>query len=391
MTANKKKKIGIFGSTGSIGTQSLEIIDKHKDILEASVLTCGRNLKLFRQQLEAHEPKIAVIQDEMADEAADLRRDFPNTQFFYGNEGLVSAASSDEYDIMLNALLGIAGMAPTYAAICQGHEIALANKETLVAGGEVITAAARKHNVRIHPVDSEHSAIFQCLTGSNGNPVKRIILTASGGPFRGYTKKQLAGVTLAQALKHPRWEMGAKITIDSATLMNKGLEVIEAKWLFDLKPEQIQVVVHPESIVHSMVEFQDNAVMAQLGTPDMKIPISYALSYPERWETDAGAVDFAQIGMLKFENVNMETFTCLKLAWDALKEGGSCPVVLNAANEVLVQMFLEEKIRFIEIQEYLERILNSHKPAYEADIESVLDIDRETRIITRKLANGQRI
>ena len=278
------------------------------------------------------------------------------------------------------------GLAPTYAAIQAGKDIALANKETLVAGGELVMDAAAKAGVKLLPVDSEHSAIFQCLEGNQNRPVKKILLTASGGPFRGYTKEQLENVTLVQALKHPKWNMGAKITIDSATMMNKGLEVIEARWLFDVEAEKIQILVHPQSIVHSAVEFMDNSVIAQLGVPDMRIPISLALGYPDRLKNGERELDFFGEGSnLTFEKPNPEVFGCISLAYEAIARGGSCPAVMNAANEVLVAAFLEEKIRFVDIEKTLACILDAHKTAYNLDLEGILEIDKETRKLTREI------
>ncbi|MDD3168854.1 MAG: 1-deoxy-D-xylulose-5-phosphate reductoisomerase, partial [Eubacteriales bacterium] len=282
-------------------------------------------------------------------------------------------------DIVLNSLIGMMGLLPTYSAIKAGKDIALANKETLVAGGEVIMNAVKEHPVRLLPVDSEHSAVFQALQGNDRLDINRIILTASGGPFRGYTKEQLGKVTASQALNHPNWKMGNKITIDSATMMNKGLEVIEARWLFDLPQDKIEVVIHPQSIIHSMVEYIDHSILAQLGVPDMRVPISYALSYPERIENQIKGVDFLEIGSLTFEKPDFETFQCLNFAYDAIKAGGSYPVVLNAANEILVQKFLEGRIRFLDIQNTIETVLQKHEPVYQLNLETILEIDQNIR------------
>ena len=367
------KKITVLGSTGSIGTQSLEVIKAHPDRFRVEALTCGKNKKKLEEQIEKFRPAFAVTERE--EDAHDLMRKFPRTEFSWGEKGLIEAAEGG-CDMVLNALMGMRGLAPTYAAIQAGKDIALANKETLVAGGELVMDAAAKAGVKLLPVDSEHSAIFQCLEGNQNRPVKKILLTASGGPFRGYTKEQLENVTLEQALKHPKWNMGAKITIDSATMMNKGLEVIEARWLFDVEAEKIQILVHPQSIVHSAVEFMDNSVIAQLGVPDMRIPISLALGYPDRLKNGERELDFFGEGSnLTFEKPNPEVFGCISLAYEAIARGGSCPAVMNAANEVLVAAFLEEKIRFVDIEKTLACILDAHKTAYNLDLEGILESD----------------
>ena len=377
------KKITVLGSTGSIGTQSLEVIKAHPDRFRVEALTCGKNKKKLEEQIEKFRPAFAVTERE--EDAHDLMRKFPRTEFSWGEKGLIEAAEGG-CDMVLNALMGMRGLAPTYAAIQAGKDIALANKETLVAGGELVMDAVANAGVKLLPVDSEHSAIFQCLEGNQNRPVKKILLTASGGPFRGYTKEQLENVTLAQALKHPKWNMGAKITIDSATMMNKGLEVIEARWLFDVEAEKIQILVHPQSIVHSAVEFMDNSVIAQLGVPDMRIPISLALGYPDRLKNGERELDFFGEGSnLTFEKPNPEVFGCISLAYEAIARGGSCPAVMNAANEVLVAAFLEEKIRFVDIEKTLACILDAHKTAYNLDLEGILEIDKETRKLTREI------
>ncbi len=380
------KKITILGSTGSIGTQSLEVIERHEDRFCVEALSCGKNIELLAAQIEKFRPKFAVTESE--EDAKALAKRFPHTEFSFGTKGLVEAASGD-CDMVLNSLMGMRGLEPTYAAIIAGKDIALANKETLVAGGQLVMDAVAMKGVRLLPVDSEHSAIFQCLEGNSGRQIKKILLTASGGPFRTYSAEQLESVTLAQALKHPKWSMGAKITIDSATMMNKGLEVIEAKWLFDVEPEKIQILVHPQSIVHSAVEFADNSVIAQMGVPDMKIPISLALGYPDRLESGERELDFFTEGAnLSFERPNPDVFRCISIAYDAIKQGGSYPVVMNAANEVLVDAFLKEKIRFIDIQNVLLKLLDEHKAAYDLDLEGILEIDRETRLYTQKYTEG---
>lgn len=377
------KKITILGSTGSIGTQTLEVIAANPDRFCVTALTCGRNTALLAKQIAVFRPRLAVT--ERREDALALAAQFPQVTFLHGREGLIEAATAD-CDMVVNALMGMRGLEPTYHAILAGRDIALANKETLVAGGRLVMEIVSEKGVRLLPVDSEHSAIFQCLEGNRHRPVKKILLTASGGPFRGFSREELEHVTPAQALKHPNWSMGAKITIDSATMMNKGLEVIEAKWLFDVPAARIQVLVHPQSILHSAVEFVDNSVIGQMGVPDMRIPISLALGYPERLENPDAPLDFFGAGScLTFEKPDLETFTCLGLAYAALQTGGSCPLVLNAANEVLVDAFLQEKIGFLDIPRKLSLILSRHSAAERLDLEGILEIDRQTRAKTREL------
>ena len=379
----RKKKITILGSPGSIGTQTLEVIAANPDRFCVTALTCGRNTALLAKQIAAFCPQLAVT--ERREDALALAAQFPQVTFLHGREGLIAAATAD-CDMVMNALMGMRGLEPTYHAILAGKDIALANKETLVAGGQLIMEAAAKSGVQLLPVDSEHSAIFQCLEGNRNRPIKKILLTASGGPFRGFSREQLAHVTLAQALRHPNWHMGAKITIDSATMMNKGLEVIEARWLFDVPADQIQVLVHPQSILHSAVEFADNSVIGQMGVPDMRIPISLALGYPERLANPDAPLDFFGAGScLTFAQPDMDTFRCLALAYDAIQTGGSCPLVLNAANEVLVDAFLHEAVRFTDIPQKLEQLLSRHTPTYHLDLEGILELDRQTRARTREL------
>ncbi len=372
------KKIAILGSTGSIGTQALDIIEKNSDKFKATVLSCGSRTEKLSEQIDKFKPEVVVVATEA--QAKEISSKHKDVEVLYGDDGLCQAASKGDHEMVLNSLMGIRGLAPTYSAICAGKDIALANKETLVAGGEVIMSAVEKHGVKMLPVDSEHSAIFQCLQGNNKSEVRKILLTASGGPFRGMTLEQLHGVTLEQALNHPNWDMGSKITIDSATMMNKGLEVIEAKWLFDVELDQIQVLVHPQSIVHSGVEYIDGSVITQMGVPDMRTPIALAFTYPNRIENSMEHLDFFGAGAnLTFEKPDLETFKCLKLAYDASKAGGSYPVVLNGANEVLVDRFLKKEIGFIEIQQTLEKILNEHKPQYNLSLDDILSIDKEIR------------
>ena len=371
------RKIAILGSTGSIGTQTLDIIEQNPDKFTVTVLTCGANIELLGQQIEKYHPAVAVVTNE--DDAVEMGKKYLCTEFLFGLEGLVVAAAKTDCDMVMNSLVGMIGLMPTYFAVLAGKDIALANKESLVAGGELIMNAAAEKKIRLLPVDSEHSAIFQALQGNDNQKINRIILTASGGPFRGFTLKDLEKVTISQALTHPNWKMGSKITIDSATLMNKGLEVIEAHWLFHMPSDKIEVVVHPQSIVHSMVEYEDRSVIAQLGVPDMRVPISYALNYPDRIENQVEGLNFYEVGALTFEKPDMDTFKCLGFAYEAVKTGGSYPVVLNAANEVLVQQFLEGKRSFLEIQDTIEKVLQNHKPAYQLDLEGILEIDQNIR------------
>lgn len=371
------RKISILGSTGSIGTQALDVVASHPDRFSVKALACGRNTTLLSEQIKRFQPELVSV--ERPSDAQALAKEHPGVEVLWGEEGLIAAAVCD-CDMVLNALMGMRGLVPTYRAIEAGRDIALANKETLVAGGELVMEAVRNSGVRLLPVDSEHSAIFQCLEGNRGREVRRILLTASGGPFRGYTKEQLEEVTLEQALNHPKWSMGRKITIDSATMMNKGLEVIEAKWLFDVPLSAIQILVHPQSIVHSAVEFADTSVIAQLGLPDMRIPISLALGYPERLASEHHGLDFFREGAsLTFEEPDQEVFGCIRLAYEASEAGGSYPVALNAANEVLVEQFLNGRIRFADIEKNLERILDAHNPTYNLTLEDVLNVDRQVR------------
>ena len=371
------KRIALLGSTGSIGTQALDIIERNPEKYSVTALVCGSRTEDLCRQIEKFRPEMAAVAK--AEDAAIIAERFPGLDVYHGREGLIATATCD-CDIMFNSLMGMRGLEPTYAAVSKGITVALANKETLVAGGDLIMRTAAEKGVKILPVDSEHSAIFQCIQGNEGNPVKRIILTASGGPFRGYSRQQLEKVTLKQALKHPKWNMGKKITIDSATLMNKGLEVIEARWLFDAAPDQIQVVVHPQSIVHSGVEFMDTSVITQMGLPDMRIPISYALEYPGRCINEFDSLDFfSEASQLTFEKPDTETFRCIDLAYRALKEGGTLAAAMNGANEVLVQQFLEEKIGFTDIQDTVEKIMDAHENSFDMSLDNILEADRLAR------------
>ena len=377
------KKVLILGSTGSIGCQALDIIRENNDKFCACGLTCRSRVENLLEQIREFKPEAVCVGN--ADDAAKVQTEFPDVQVYYGESGLVEIARMD-CDIVLNSLMGISGLAPTYTAISNGRDIALANKETLVTGGAVITELCKARSVKLLPVDSEHSAIFQCLEGNKGRAVKRILLTASGGPFRGYSLDQLKDVTIEQALNHPKWSMGSKITIDSSTMMNKGLEVIEAKWLFDVDADDIDIHVHPQSIVHSMVEFEDTSVIAQMGLPDMRIPISLALNYPDRLKYSGESLDFFTVGKeLTFEKPDRKVFKCIDLAYQAIKEGGSYPVVMNGANEELVAMFLAGKIKFLDIPNTIEKVMLKHKPSDAGSVEEILALDAESRRMAREL------
>jgi len=353
------KKIAILGSTGSIGTQALEVIEEHSDKFEVEVLTAGKNVDLLISQALKFIPNVVVIEDESLYPKLRDALESKDIQVYAGKKAIDQVVEMGSIDMLLMAIVGFAALSPTLNAIDAGKPIAIANKETFVVAGELVTKRAREKGVNLYPVDSEHSAIFQCLAGEFENPIEKIILTASGGPFRGKDRDFLKNVSLKDALKHPNWEMGQKITIDSASMMNKGLEVIEAHWLFGVKPEQIEVLVHPQSIVHSMVQFQDGSIKAQLGLPDMKLPIQYAMSYPERLKNNFPRLNFADYHQLTFEAPDMHNFRNLALAYEALKKGGNMPCILNAANEVAVEAFLKEKINFLQISELIERSMQT--------------------------------
>jgi len=348
-----KKRIAILGSTGSIGTQALEVIDANPDIFGVAVLTARDNADLLIQQAIQFRPKEVVIGNEKLFDKVNAALSSYSIKVYSGDSALVSVVEAEDIDMVLTAMVGYAGLLPTIHAIKAGKDIALANKETLVVAGELITSLAKQHEVNIYPVDSEHSAIFQCLAGEGDNPIEKIILTASGGPFRGKDRAFLADVTKQQALKHPNWSMGAKITIDSATLMNKGLEVIEAKWLFDLRAEQIDVIVHPQSIVHSLVQFEDGSIKAQMGLPDMKLPIQYALHYPFRLKSSFPRFNFLDYPSLTFEKPDLDTFQNLAIAYQVLEKGGNAACIVNAANEIAVEAFLQDKIGFLGISDVI--------------------------------------
>lgn len=370
------KKIAILGSTGSIGTQTLEVVRENKDI-ELLGLAAGNNIKLLERQIREFHPKMAAVwSEERAKELRENVKDL-NIKIVSGMEGLIELSVMEESEILVTAIVGMIGIRPTIEAIKAGKDIALANKETLVTAGHIIMPLAKEYQVAILPVDSEHSAIFQSLQGGQEKALHKILLTASGGPFRQKTREELLNIQVEDALKHPNWEMGRKITIDSSTLVNKGLEVIEAKWLFDVSLDQIEVVVHPQSIIHSMVEYVDGAIIAQLGTPDMKLPIQYALYYPERRFLPGDRLDFAALSKLTFEKPDMETFYGLRLAFEAGKEGGSLPTVFNAANELAVSKFLERKIKYLEIPEIIEHCMQAHKTIADPSVDEILQTEQE--------------
>ncbi|MBQ9699633.1 MAG: 1-deoxy-D-xylulose-5-phosphate reductoisomerase [Lachnospiraceae bacterium] len=371
------KSISILGSTGSIGTQTLDIVSKNNDLKVVALAAYG-NITLLEKQIREFMPEIACVYDES--KASELRANISdlNVKVVSGMDGLIEVAVIDSADIVVTAIVGMIGIKPTMAAIKAGKDIALANKETLVTAGHIIIPAAKEYNVKILPVDSEHSAIFQCLIGESQREIDKILLTASGGTFRGRTTAEIKDVTVEAALKHPNWAMGKKITIDSATMVNKGLEVIEAKWLFGVDFSQVQVVVQPQSLIHSMIQFKDGAIMAQLGTPDMRLPIQYAIYYPERRYLDGQRVDFAKISQITFENPDMETFRGLKLAYEAGIKGGSMPTAFNAANERAVAMFLDKKIKFLDIYEIIEESMNNVKFIEMPAIDQILDTEKAT-------------
>ncbi|MBQ6038484.1 MAG: 1-deoxy-D-xylulose-5-phosphate reductoisomerase [Bacteroidaceae bacterium] len=385
-----KKRIAILGSTGSIGTQALEVIEKHSELYEAYVLTANNQVDKLIEQARKYKPEAVVIANEQHyPKLQEALADLP-IKVYCGAEALCQVVAEDPVDIVLTALVGFAGLRPTISAIKAHKPIALANKETLVVAGELIDALAAENNVPILPVDSEHSAIFQCLVGELGNPIEKILLTASGGPFRKFTKEQLATVTKEQALKHPNWSMGAKITIDSASMMNKGFEVMEARWLFGVKPEQIEVLVHPQSIIHSAVQFEDGAIKAQLGMPDMRIPIQYAFSYPDRLKSDFPRIDFDLCTQLTFEHPDTEKFRNLALAFEAISEGGNMPCIINAANEIANAAFLHDEVSFLGMSDVIEQTMQKasfiHKPTFD----DYMATDREAREIAKDLIKTNR-
>jgi 1-deoxy-D-xylulose-5-phosphate reductoisomerase len=383
------KRVAILGSTGSIGTQTLEVIRQHPDKFTVEILTAQNSCDLLIAQALEFQPNAVVIGSEDKYQKVKEALLPHDIKVFAGQKSIAQVVEMETIDVVLTALVGYSGLIPTVHAIKAGKPIALANKETLVVAGELITQLAREHAVNLYPVDSEHSAIFQCLVGEFHNPIEKIILTASGGPFRGKDRAFLETVTRDQALKHPNWDMGAKITIDSASLMNKGLEVIEAKWLFGLKAEQIEVVVHPQSIVHSLVQFEDGSIKAQLGLPDMRIPIQFALSYPHRFKSNFERFDFTKYPQLTFEQPDLKTFRNLQLAFDALATGGNAPCVLNAANEIAVAAFLREEIGFLDMPDVIEEVLGRVAFIAHPKLDDYVETDREARIITEKLIKSK--
>lgn len=379
MSEQTKRRIALLGSTGSMGTQSLEVIAQHPDVLQLEVIAANSSADLLIQQALQYKPNIVVVVQETAYLKVKEALANEDIKVFCGEQSLCDVCEMECVDMVLSCIVGVAGLRPAYHALECGKPLALANKETLVVAGELMTRTAREMQTCILPVDSEHSAIFQCLAGESHDSIEKLIITASGGPFRGWNKEQLQEVTLAKALKHPNWSMGPKVTIDSSTLMNKGLEVIEAKWLFDIPIDKIEPVVHPQSIVHSMVQFHDGSIKAQLGLPDMKLPIQYALTYPFRLANDFPRLDFTQYPQLTFEKPDREVFPCLDIAFRASRQGGNMPCVMNAANEVAVQLFLQEKIRYTDIPHFIENALDRADFCTPSSVDEYLAIDRETK------------
>jgi 1-deoxy-D-xylulose-5-phosphate reductoisomerase len=378
------KKVFVLGSTGSIGVNCLNVISNLKDNFEVAGLTINSNTDLLLQQISKFNPKVVVVKDENA--AKKISGKIPKScELFVGEDGLIKSSLETEYDIFMGAMVGFAGLAPTIEAVKRGKRIALANKETLVVAGEIVTKLVLENSAEIIPVDSEHSAIYQCLVGEKLNEVEKLILTASGGPFRDKNKSFFENATVDEALNHPNWKMGSKISIDSATMMNKGLEVIEAHWLFGLPAKKIEVVIHPQSIIHSMVQFVDGSIKAQLGLPDMKLPIQYALTFPERVQNDFERTNLASIGSLTFYEPDLSKFECLKLAFDALNEGGIAPCILNAANEVAVSKFLNKEIKFSHIPLLINKALDKVGNNFSSDLATIFECDRKTREYVLKL------
>lgn len=383
--SKKKKHVAVLGSTGSIGTQSLEVISAHPERFVVEVLTANNNSDLLISQAKKHKPNVVVITNESKYSEVNNALFDLGIKVFSGENSLEDVVENENIDVVLTALVGYSGLKPTIRAIKSGKNIALANKETLVVAGDLITKLCKQYGVSIFPVDSEHSAIFQCLVGEHFNPIEKIYLTASGGPFRGKDREDLLRVTKHQALKHPNWEMGSKITIDSASMMNKGLEVIEAKWLFDLKKEQIEIVVHPQSVVHSAVQFTDGSVIAQMGIPDMKLPIQYALGFPERLENSFKRFSFLEYPELTFEKADFDTFKNLSLAYSAMEKAGNMPCILNAANEVVVDAFLKDKISFLSMSDVIENCMEKITFVKNPKLEDYINTDRETRMLANEL------
>ena len=385
----KKRHIAILGSTGSIGRQALDVVRQHKDLFEIELLTANNSSDLLiKQAIEFDVNSVVICNKEKYNEVNNALEPY-DIKVFCGMDSICALASGENIDIVLTALVGFSGLMPTISAIKAGKTIALANKETLVAAGPIVMALAEKYKSAILPVDSEHSAIFQCLMGASGNRIRKIHLTASGGPFRTWSKGQIAIATKNEALQHPQWTMGAKITIDSATMMNKGFEMIEAKWLFDMEAEDIDIVIHPQSIIHSMIEFDDGAVIAQLGHPDMREPIQFALAFPERLSLNNKKLDFAQLGNLSFEKPDIDKFPCIKLAFKAIAKGGNIPCAMNAANEAAVAAFLKDKISFYKISEIIEHCIENIGYIASPDIEDILNTNQESLIMANELIKKQ--
>jgi len=383
-TAEQKRHLAILGSTGSIGTQALDVIGQHPELFEVELLTANTNSSLLIEQAIKFKPNAVVICDESKYEEVSQALDPHYIKVFTGIDSICDLVKGSNIDMVLTAMVGFSGLKPTVSAIKAGKIIALANKETLVAAGKIIISLAKQYGASIIPVDSEHSAIFQCLQGEHAK-IEKLLLTGSGGPFLHSTKEELAKATKAEALNHPRWKMGAKVTIDSASLMNKGLEIIEAKWLFNIDPKEIEVVIHPQSIIHSMVQFSDGSVIAQLSHPDMRVPIQFALSYPYRVDLDSVRLNFAQLGQMTFFSPDLDKFPCLRLAYKALEMGGNAPCIMNAANEVAVHAFLSEKIRFMEIPEVIFNTLEKASFVLNPDIDAIYSTDFEAKQIALKL------
>jgi 1-deoxy-D-xylulose-5-phosphate reductoisomerase len=380
------KGLSILGSTGSIGTQALEVCDNLN--IKVVSLVANSNVRVIEEQIRRFKPEVAALYNEKAARELRLADKDTDTRILEGSDGVLEAVTYSQADTVLTSVVGTAGLLPTISAIEAGKNIALSNKETLVTAGKIITDLVRKKGVKLFPVDSEHSAIFQCIAGNRDRDISRLILTASGGPFRGYSRQALKSVTVKEALNHPNWSMGSKITIDSATMMNKGLEVIEAMWLFDIPVSQIDIVVHPQSIIHSMVEFNDGSVMAQMGAPDMRIPIQLALTWPERISNSFNKIDFDKLSCLNFEKPDYNTFEALKLAKEAAETGGTMPCAMNAANEVAVELFLEEKISFLEITEVIKLVMKNHIVNTEPVLNDIIDTDRASRELARSFCDG---
>lgn len=380
------KNLSILGSTGSIGTQTLEIVKQYPDKFKIIGLTANNNIELLKKQIQEFKPEAAAV---MNKEKADLLKEKIDVDVYSEMGGLIKIACLDNADTVVNSLVGSIGVLPTIKAIKNKKNIALANKETLVTAGSIVMKEIKNNNVNLMPIDSEHSAIFQCLNGENINEINKIIITCSGGAFKNFTKEQLENTTAQEALKHPTWSMGAKITIDSATLMNKGFEVIEAHWLYAMPYEKIEVVIHPQSIIHSLVEFNDKSTIAQLGLPDMKIPIQYALTYPKRFETNLKKLSLTEIQKLTFKEPNLDLFPCLKYAYDAGKISGTLPAVMNAANEITVQYFLKNKIKFLDIPRLIKKMMDEHNVIKNPDLNKILEVDKKTKEKTKEIIENK--